>query len=194
MRIRSFIAINLPREIKEKLAQTIIELKKVNAQVPIKWVNPGIIHLTLHFLGDLDERELLEVQNILSDLVVKNNTLELEIGDWGGFPNLQNPRIIFIDCREIGGKTLVDLQNEIGKRLKKIGLPTDNRPWQTHITLGRLRTPSPLQITNLNELQIKNLLFKVKSIDLMKSELTPTGPIYTILKSYPLKPSLSLTL
>jgi len=190
MRIRSFIAINLPREIKEKLAQTIIELKKVNARVPIKWVNPEIIHLTLHFLGDLDERELLEVQNILSDLVIKNNTLELEIGGLGGFPNLQNPRIIFIDCREVGGKTLVNLQNAIGKRLKKIGLQTDNRPWQTHITLGRVKMPGAVKIPDRNASQTDNLKFKIITIDLMKSELTPTGPIYTILKSYPLKPSL----
>lgn len=188
MKIRSFIAVNLPIEIKDYLDYIISELRKKNSSSNIKWVKPENLHFTLHFLGNLDEQKLEKIKIIISQIVNENSSVEVQLKDLDGFPNLIQPRVLFIGCQEIGDNVLKNIQEKIGQRLEKIGIEVDKRPWQMHITLARLR--KPLRIENLNELQIKNLKFRVKSIDLMKSELTPEGPYYSIIEKFSLKPSL----
>lgn len=191
-KIRSFIAINLPEEIKKHLLVLLEELKKQNRDPLIKWVKPGGLHLTLHFLGYQEEETLKKVgesiQRKINELHLGQNIPRLFITELGGFPNLNRPRVLFISCQEEGVKNLVKkLQKEIGKELENLGIEIDKRPWQIHITLARLKAPTPLRITtNFNELRIKNLSFEVKSIELMKSELRPDGARYTIWQSFKL--------
>jgi len=248
MKLRSFIAINLPPEIKKYLGELIDELKQKN-EAPqtcvfnsshkysggaksaeteewskdslspkyirssvkadnssdIKWVNPEGIHLTLHFLGSLDEEKIEQVKKIVQESVIGLNPIEIELKDFGGFPNLQQPRVLFISGRESsfsakdasfvpqGGttkaksednrSTIKTLQRKLGLELEKIGLEVDKKPWQIHFTLARLKVPTKLLVTNY---QLLSQSFQVKSIDLMKSELTPQGARYSILTSFPL--------
>ncbi len=185
MEIRSFIAVNLSPKIKEKLAPVLSELKRKNARVLMRWVHPKILHLTLHFLGSLDERKLAQVEKVLANSVQNKLSFYLEIDKLDCFPNPTRPRVLFISCRELGGNNLINLQSQLGRDLKKIGIDIDTRPWRAHITIGRVKQPTRIQ---LNKLEIRDLKFEVKSIDLMKSDLLPTGPKHTILKSFYLEP------
>lgn len=189
MKIRSFIAINLPKEVKKELNFLLIELKKTNPSLAIKWVNPQGLHLTLHFLGSQEETTLEKVKKIIErkikELHLSQNIPKLSLIKLDAFPNLSKPRVLFISCQEENGKNLIKkLQKEIGKELELLGIEVDKREWQMHITLARLKTPLNLKIKNLNEYGIKNLSFKIKSVELMKSELTPLGARYSILKSF----------
>lgn len=117
---------------------------------------------------------------------IENLKLELALGEISAFPNLSRPRVLFISCLDSPTiEILKKFQKELGKELEKLGLEVDKRPWTPHITLARLKMPVLLNLKYQTS-NLKNLSFKVKSIDLMKSELMPTGAKYTILKKFSL--------
>ncbi len=181
MKTRAFIAVNLPATIKKELDNQINKIKNA-LNGDIKWVRPENFHLTLHFLGYLDEKKIIAIQRILDEEIKNANVFSLEIEELGAFPNKSRPRVLFIKCRQTDGNSLMNLQKSIGEELEKIGIKTDDRPWQTHITFARFRIPVQ---TSLAEFQTANKLkFQVDSVDLMKSELRREGPIYTIIKKF----------
>ncbi|MDD4996034.1 MAG: RNA 2',3'-cyclic phosphodiesterase [Patescibacteria group bacterium] len=177
MKIRSFIAVNLPMEVKEILEKRIKEIKK-EIKIGIKWVKKENLHLTLHFLGELENREIEKVKDILRKMVISDK-IRLKIGQIGHFS-----RILFFKCREVEEHKIFDLQKNIGQELKKIGLKIDQRPWQMHLTFGRAKTSISISDSFLNQ-KIEEKEFFITSIDLMKSELKISGPIYTIIKKFP---------
>ncbi|MCH7759202.1 RNA 2',3'-cyclic phosphodiesterase [Patescibacteria group bacterium] len=180
--IRTFIAINLPTNIKKELAIRTENLKE-QIRGDIKWIKPENFHLTLHFLGYTDKTKLVLVENILKKGIQTKKSFFLEIKKYGCFPHEYRPRVLFLDCDELENNYLIDLQKELEQELiKKIGLKVDYRPWQMHITFARLKNPMKV---NLSKFTIfEKLKFEVKSIDLVKSELGPAGPTYTTLKSF----------
>jgi len=180
---RCFIAINLPTETKKELGFIIEKLKEKNSNKNIKWVKPENIHLTLHFLGCLDENKIEQVKKIIKESITGLLPIKIELKDLNAFPNFQQPRVLFISGQETR-EVLADLQRAIGKKIEKIGIEIDARSWQIHLTLARLKEPLDLRTINLNELRIKS--FEIKSIDLMKSELTSQGANYTLLKKFSL--------
>jgi len=151
----------------------------------IKWVKPENFHLTLHFLGYLDEKQLEQVKSILQTSVFKTDIV-LKIKQIGCFPNQNRPRVLFFKCEEKENNNLINMQQIIGKALKHIGIEIDNRVWQKHLTFARVKKPFVLPESSKKS-TLKELFFQVKSIDLMKSELKRTGPIYSIIESFPLK-------
>lgn len=186
---RSFIAINLPEDIKSYLKGVLENLKKVNPQ-GIKWVNPDGLHITLHFLGfcDLDllqEASKIiekEIKNISSDKAEKI----LELKDLGVFPNLNLPRVVLLNTDELNGDYFHQIRKKMSMDLERAGIRIDYRPWQPHITLGRRNFVDENVPVVLKDIKIENLNFKVKSIELMKSELMPSGSKYSIIKSFPI--------
>lgn len=182
---RAFIAVNLPHTIKTELAQW-IDRAKNNLPLSflsdgnIKWVDPENFHFTLHFLGYLDDTKLQAVKKILENSLKKEGSIGLEINSFGCFPNESRPRVLFVDSHELDGNRLLHLQKNIGKELETIGIKIDTRPWKTHITFARLRRPAPLPLAQFKK--FKPLQFSITSIDLMKSELYRSGPIYTVIK------------
>lgn len=184
MKIRSFIAINLPESLKQELSFLIKKLKEKNPSPYIKWVNPEGIHLTLHFLGYLDEKKIEEVKKIIQKEIVNLKPSKIELKDFGGFPNFWQPKVLFIGGKEIDEKKpLEKFQMELGKELERKGIKIDKRPWQIHFTLARLKKSLKIIIPKFS---FNNLQFTVNSIDLMRSDLTPLGAQYIILEKFPL--------
>ncbi len=216
VKTRAFIAVNLPQSLKQKLGNWVEELKK-NLNGGIKWVNPGNLHLTLHFLGYLDARKLDLVKQILKNTVRPSASIALKIKHISCFPHQNRPRVLFFECQEKqasgpsglglvepygsesqrsgGGNYLINLQKIIGQELKRINIKVDDRPWRTHLTFARIKKPlSSSRDKNVFVFLKKNaslldegLKFRVNSIDLMKSELYRLGPKYSILKRFQLK-------
>ena len=182
MKKRVFIAINLPSSIKEKIFLFIQSLKEKNSHLRIKWVEKENLHLTLHFLGYLEDKELSQVEKIVESSLSQTKPTRLRLEEIGGFPRLSSPRVIFLKTKEIGEDSIHFLQKEIGQKLKKMGFFVDSRLWKAHITLGRNKTGrGQLSL-------IKNSLvgeeFEVQSIEIMESKLSPLGPKYKIIKSF----------
>jgi len=180
MKIRCFIAINLPDQVKEELAKIINQLKKKNSNWSINYVKPESLHLTLHFLGSIDENQIETAKKIIKDTVVNFQIFGLETGDFLAFPNLNNPRVLFI---ESAGETkaAAAIQKIMGDKLSNAGFFLESRVWKPHLTLARIKAPVKLI---LDEIKLPILKFSVSSVELMKSQLSRNGSVYSVLASY----------
>jgi 2'-5' RNA ligase len=185
MQKRLFLAINLPNEMKEQLADLVKKLDKANKNKPIKWVENENFHLTLHFLGSTPAEKLDSIDKAIEPIVANFPILNFQLSNSiDAFPNLIEPKIIFLDMKELNdGKTL-ELQKQIGQTLKILEFEIDPRPFRLHLTLGRVKSKTSFQIPKI---EVSSSKFQISSMDLMESNLTSSGPVYTILKQYKLK-------
>ena len=186
--MRAFIAIQLPEEIKNIIGNIQDELKQARADV--KWVKPENIHLTLKFLGDIEQDLVNKINSILEGITQKSSSFNLCLSSLGAFPKLQYARVIWIGLTN--DKRVSEIANDLEKDMLKIGLPCESRPFSSHITLGRVRSGlnrkvlvEKLEFLN-KDLSFPSPEFKVSSITLFKSTLTPQGPIYEVIFDCPL--------
>jgi 2'-5' RNA ligase len=188
--IRAFIAIELPSQVKTALSQLQDNLK-TNKSASVKWVDPEGIHLTLKFLGNVDEAEIPALNKALSEAVRGVAPFCLELGEPGAFPNPQAPRVVWVG---IGGEIepLRTLHNNIDRVLAPLGFPPEKRAFSPHLTLGRVREEAlPGEKRRLGE-SVAALKtgakssFRVESLSLMRSRLTKEGALYSCLSSFAL--------
>ncbi|MBN1914111.1 MAG: RNA 2',3'-cyclic phosphodiesterase [Candidatus Omnitrophica bacterium] len=188
--MRSFIAISLPPDIKDALARMQEKLKKSGADV--KWVAPANIHLTLKFLGDLNEKKLEAVYGAMEDTAKNNTRFYARIRDLGAFPKVSSPRIIWAGIGA-GDEEIKKIARQLEESIARVGIPKEDRPFSCHITLGR--TKSALNLDRLTQDLTKNgkdpeaegLGFDIEKITFFKSTLTPKGPLYEALKEASLR-------
>jgi 2'-5' RNA ligase len=186
--IRAFIAIELPSQIKATLSQFQDNLR-TSKNASVKWVGPEGIHLTLKFLGNVDEAEIPALTKALSEAVRGVATFCLELGNPGAFPNPQAPRVVWVG---VGGEIelLRALHNNIDLVLTPLGFPPEKRAFSPHLTLGRVReeaSPGERRRLGENIASLKTeakLSFKVESLSLMRSKLTREGALYSRLASF----------
>lgn len=181
--IRSFIAIELPQNVKNGLAKLLSELGKTRHPF-VKWVNPESIHLTLKFLGNIPFKQVAEINRLMEEAVQGTLPFHLEVSELGAFPNLKRPRVLWVSIKgEID--TLLSLQQSIDSALAPLGFAEEKRPFTPHLTLARLRErTSPAERKIFAELVMSTNFessypLEVKTISLMRSQLTPEGAIYT---------------
>ena len=159
-----FVAINLPPETKEELANLLKQLKKINSQPVVRYVKTKGIHLTLHFLGYLTEQEIDQVKEVIKRLAKNYQSTVLLTGKIDAFPNLNQPRVIFLSSHQKAGESLINLQQDLAENLEKIGLTIDHRNWQPHLTLARIVGPCQFKT---EQVKLPSLEIPVKSIELM---------------------------
>jgi 2'-5' RNA ligase len=183
--MRAFVAIELPKEIRDSLSD--IQEKLKTAQADVKWVRPQNIHLTLKFLGDINEEQLAKINLILDTLSKDKKNFSIRIASLGAFPKIDYPRVIWAGI-DRGESQTQELAKALEERAEKIGIPKEDRKFSSHITIGRIRSNlrKDKLVAGLKELQgyfnETPQEFKVNKITLFKSTLTPRGPIYEILK------------
>lgn len=182
--MRTFIAIKIPKEIKDKLTKLENDLRNgVFREASIKWVKPENIHLTLKFIGEIDERKLEDIKTGLKKVLREFSPFRLSFSGVGGFPNLRKPRVIWVGMKE-DKQTVISLATKIEDALERYGIKKEKREKSPHITIGRVKRPVVLDSKVVEELEFKAESFKVAEIFLIKSQLTPEGPIYTDIASY----------
>ncbi|OGX17104.1 MAG: 2'-5' RNA ligase [Omnitrophica WOR_2 bacterium RBG_13_44_8b] len=188
--MRTFIAIELPEEIRDALAKLEQQLK--SAQADVKWVAPENIHLTLKFLGEIDDKKSESIINITNDIASHENPFQARISSIGAFPKMSALRVIWVGIDK-GDEETRKIALELENLIAKLGIPKEDRPFSSHITIGRTRSAINRErlVQELNkfggQLTQENLEFSVTKITLFKSTLTPHGPIYEILNEAHLK-------
>jgi len=180
-KIRIFIAIELPQDIKENLQSLQEELKKANADV--KWVKPENIHLTLKFLGYVPASQIPEIIQELKSGLDGFGTFSVEIAKLGSFPEKGKPRVIWTGVNS-GSENIVRLQNKVEDFLKKFNFPIEERKYTPHLTIGRVRGLQNIKllqdlIGTRNNVQFGNM--NVENVSIIRSDLKPEGPVYTTL-------------
>lgn len=190
--MRTFIAIELPQEVKNALVKLQEQLRKTGADV--NWVQPDNIHLTLKFLGEIGEKKLDKINSILEKAAKEYSCFQAEISTLGAFPKINYPRVIWVGI-EKGGIEIKKIVQELEEQIEKIGIAKESRPFSTHITIARVRSALNQQALaqELNQLihyfDEKKLQFKARGITLFKSILGPGGAAYEPLKVINLKDS-----
>jgi 2'-5' RNA ligase len=181
-KIRSFLAIELPPTIAKGIERVQGDLKQSHADV--RWVEPSRIHLTLKFFGNIDEKACDEIMDAVGKAVSEVEPFSLTIKGLSAFPSIRNPRVIWLGVED-GGEVLKPLQRAVEGNLRQIGFPGEEREFKPHLTLGRLRSGrgKPELLGKMEDLFPIDLgEFRVDRLMLFKSDLRPTGPIYTELR------------
>ena len=183
--IRSFVAIELPEEAKKGLARLRKQLERDEHKF-VKWVDPGGIHLTLKFLGNIPSKRVTEITEAMGKAVQGISPFRLEISGLGAFPSLKQARVLWVG---IGGELdqLSKLQQNIDSVLAALGFAREERPFVPHLTLARVREGASLpERRSFGEL-VGSAAFEdkypieVEAVRLMRSQLTPAGALYTCL-------------
>ena len=193
--IRSFIAIELPDELKLELIQLEARLKS-GKQPWVKWVNPYSIHLTLKFLGNIAVDRTGEITRAIEEAVQGISPFHLEVKELGVFPNLRRAQVAWVG---ISGEVdkLSQLQKRIETTLTPLGFAPESRAFTPHLTLARLRDQASLDERQRFGQLIANAKFEaaytieVDAISLMRSQLTREGAIYSRISLVELKKPLS---
>ncbi len=184
--IRCFLALDLPDALRPQLALVQGELKRSNADV--RWVQVGNIHLTLKFFGNVPDNEIDPITQAARDAAAGQEPFKLQVTQAGAFPGMKNPRVIWLG---LGGAliSLAQMYHQLEKAFAALGHLPEGRPFNPHLTLGRVKSPA-------NRLRLAQALeklpplnwppFQVSEIILFKSTLTPKGSIYTPLQVIPL--------
>ena len=176
--MRTFIAIEIPAEIKKGMAEAQGRLKV--SGVEAGWTRPEGIHLTLKFLGDVGEQRIPEVMNALTRAVIGMNRFRLEITGAGAFPNPRSARVAWIG---VSGdlERLMALQSSVEEAMAGFGMERENRKFTPHLTLGRIKyiRSRDAWVNALDAMKdIRLSSFDVEAVSLMKSELQRSGAVY----------------
>jgi 2'-5' RNA ligase len=184
--LRTFVAIELSNEARAVLAELQTRLKKITPPNRIRWTAPENMHLTLHFLGDVAAADIEKIETALEAAAATCPPFSLALADMGAFPNLRRPRVIWTGIQ--GNKAALEtLHRQLGQKLAgAIGFQPENRPYSPHLTLGRVKNGLPARPLDQlgqaleREPAVGRLVeLPVTEVCLMRSDLKPSGPIYT---------------
>jgi len=188
--IRAFIAIDLSPEIRRMLEQVTRQLKERLAGVPIRWVPAENIHLTLMFLGDVSVKNLEILTKVLQNEVSSHHSFEFSVGGLGAYPNTRHARVLWVGVE--APAELLNVQRGVETVVSRLGYAREDRPFSAHLTLGRVsRNAVSKDIHLISEvLESTKVGFmgvaQVTEIHLLKSDLKPTGAVYSRVYSAPL--------
>ncbi|RKZ31030.1 RNA 2',3'-cyclic phosphodiesterase [bacterium] len=185
-KIRSFICLEIPKNIRETIDRNVTRQLK-DCGVKCSWVKPENIHITLKFLGDIPEKIVPKISEILEKTVGDYNAISLSLGKVGKFGG-RTPRVIWVG--NVGEtEALKSLAESVDKSLLSIGFKREKRKFSPHLTIGRVRNPKGTDklLRLIDEIELPETNFVVKRVILMKSELSPGGSIYTPLAEFELK-------
>lgn len=177
--VRTFISIDLPEAIKNRLDSLQKTLREIEAQV--SWTKPSNIHLTLKFLGSVEASRIESISKAVGVAAREIRPFEIEISGSGCFPSPQKPRVLWVGFSNVPAP-LRQLHSNIEHELASVGFPLDTRSFSPHLTIGRIRTPH-------NAARVAQALisqgfeaegFTVREVNVMRSDLRPTGSIYTV--------------
>lgn len=179
------MAIDVDKKLEDKISR--VQTQLMEADAPVKFVEPENLHLTFKFFGDIIEEKVNEIIALTNDKVKKYNPFELSMRGLGVFPNLGYIRVIWVGL--VDPEPFSRMQMDFDEDFVKMGFKKE-RSYIPHLTIGRVkgaRNKDALvsKIKELENIEIGNM--SVDKLMLKESELTPSGPIYNTLKEFHLK-------
>jgi 2'-5' RNA ligase len=179
--VRLFVAINLPEWVSDRIFAGTDRLRALRG---IRWGGPAAVHLTLKFLGDVDDDRAREIAAMLGMVAAEHEPFDLRLTSVGGFPSLQRPRVVWLGIE--ARQELLELQQGLEDALAALGFERETRRYHPHVTLGRVRRGRTIDATELLKLARQTDVagsWRVRHVDLMRSRLKPTGAEYETVAS-----------
>lgn len=178
---RLFIAVELPEDIKKSINDFQKEMESKN--IPFKWTKPDNIHITLKFLGETEDAEVVKIKNYFQGVSFADSSIDISIKGTGVFPMLEKPRIFWIGI-ENGQKELTAVADKLNTDMNLFGFEKESREFKPHITIGRTRgykSAKPIDDSLIGPEAFQEMSFTASKIVLVNSNLKPTGAEYKIL-------------
>ena len=181
--MRLFVAVNLKDEERRKLYKAATSLR--NSGMPVHWVEPGALHMTLKFLGEVRPQNVDAVMNAVRAVAGKAVAHDIKLSGFGAFPTIRRPRVLWAGAE--AKPELRSLKHDLEWELAALGFERELRAFQPHVTLGRASDESEAGDFRDLEALIAGIRYRgkvqIRQVDLMSSRLTAAGPRYEILGS-----------
>ena len=192
--IRAFLAVELSQELQAELATVQQDLKRriepeMKRDTRISWAKPASIHLTIKFLGDMDEQVIDSMLVAVEQTVGRQIPVNVPLERLGAFPRPQSPRVLWVgpsENWERGGEAtrIAEIHGAIEQACEGLSFLRETRPFSPHLTLARIKVGErhvgvALARIGVLDLPLSLGSLAVESVVLMKSELKPTGSVYT---------------
>lgn len=177
--MRAFFAVELPPVIQARMAEA--QRMFAEAGADVKWVEPHNLHVTVRFLGEIDEPQRRTVEALAARVASRTAPLPLQVSQVGAFPSLRAPRVVWVGIEE-GREPLVRMSEQLEEELVRAGFQQEERAFEAHATLGRVR--SARRRTELVERLTQFAWpsapepFVADHLTLFHSVLSPSGPTY----------------
>lgn len=177
--MRLFIALHLPADTRRALYAAAAPLRATDA--PVKWVDPDAIHITLKFLGNVDDGLAPAITQRLDAIAGRRRPFALPLDGFGAFPTADRPRVIWAGAESVPPLEL--LQHDVESAMADLGFDVEGRPFRPHVTLGRVPQGGAGRARAVGDL-LGGLTFTdevpVEAVDLMQSRLRPQGAQYAV--------------
>lgn len=192
--IRAFLAVELSQELQDKLGAFQQEFKRrivseIQRDARISWVQPAKIHLTIKFLGDMDEQVIDPLSGAIEQAVGSQPSVIVPLERLGAFPRPQSPRVLWVGPsivweRGAEAKRLGEIHGAIEQACDGVGFLRETKPFSPHLTLARIKAGEhhvggALVKSGVLDRPLSLGSLAVESVVLMRSELKPTGSVYT---------------
>ena len=185
--MRLFVALNLPKKEKDRIFRAARPLRE--RELPVSWVLPENYHITLKFLGELQESRIEEVEAALEKVAAATNAMNLEISGFGAFPTIRRPTLLWIGIEPT--PALRCLKQDVEWALSACGFDRETRAFHPHISLGRTEEDDGAgAFRGLDELAAGldySGEIKVRKVELMRSHLSKGGARYSVHSNAALK-------
>ncbi|MDD5134087.1 MAG: RNA 2',3'-cyclic phosphodiesterase [Phycisphaerae bacterium] len=187
--MRLFIAIDIDDSVLVSVAKLQEQVKdRMKNRNGLKWVGPELMHLTLKFLGEVDETRIEEITDAITIVCLEKKIFEFRLSVIGSFG--RPAKVLWLGSAEQNAE-LAALAESIEQGLSELGFEKETRPFSAHLTLARIKDNGVDK--NLRRIvsdfeKIKPMTVKVDSVCLYKSQLTSDGPVYTLLRKVELSP------
>lgn len=185
--MRLFLAINLPTEVRAEVRAATAALRDEAPE--LSWVQESRLHLTLKFLGDVDEARLDELSAAAATVAGRHRELLMTLAGIGAFPNFRRARVVWLGIEQESRLEL--LHHEVELACESLGFEVEGRAFRPHLTLARVKHALPEERLRALSRVAKQTDFRtdfvVRSVDLMSSELSQSGPAYRTLVSAALR-------
>lgn len=171
---------------REEIEETLVPL--VRKRLPVRWVPPENLHVTLRFLGDITDTLRVNVEEGVSEAISRTSPFSISLGMCGAFPRLDKPRVLWVGLRD-GEEEVRSLARRVDTALCPLGFDPEKK-FHPHITVGRVKAPLPRDGGDrFANLEVTPFRRQVQSVELMKSTLTPKGAIYEVIRKIDLRPA-----
>jgi 2'-5' RNA ligase len=185
--IRAFIAFKLPEEIIAHIRRVQDGIRPYGLRV--SWVKPENIHLTLKFLGDIRPEDVDRIGDAMTGAAEGESSMSLKAGGIGVFPGVRQPRVLWIGLKGETGR-LIAFQKKLETGLVPLGFERESRLFKAHLTLARVKGEiDARQLVEIIEKfgSLDSEVFQTREMILYKSDLKPSGAVYTRLKTLNVK-------
>src|SRR5262245_36382950 len=186
--MRCFVAIDPPADVRAAIAEVQRRLRASAGAADVRWVDAAVVHLTLKFLGEVAEARVPAITESLRVVAAPAAPLALALGGLGAFPTARRARVVWIGITA-GAVDLARLAGGVDQALAGLGFVPDARPFNAHLTVGRVRSPRGIgRLAGAIEAAPRDEIgaWTVREVVLYRSHLRPTGAVYEAMARLPL--------